>query len=263
MIPLQPILAAYAPAQAASVSGQTEIHATVRGPLKNKELLQAHVKIPTLGVNYRAAAIAGGPPANLQIAAVKPIQADYVNGVLSLQPGEIKGTDTDVRFQGKMPLSGGNGASTLTVQGAINLAIAEVFDPTLASSGQIQFDINAAGHKPGENVEGEIRIVNASFSTPDAPVGLSKGNGVLLLRRDRIDISQFSGNVGGGTVAASGGVTYRPAVQFNLALKRRRPAPAVSANRSHRPGFEPDHDRYHGCGAAGRAGEYQQHLVHA
>ncbi len=218
VIPLQPILAAYAPAQAASVSGQTEIHATVRGPLKNKDLLQAHVNIPILGVNYRAATTAGAPPANLQIAAVKPIEADYVNGVLSLQPGEIKGTDTDVRFQGKMPLSG-DGASTLSVQGAINLAIAEVFDPTLASSGQIQFDINAAGHKPSDNVEGEIRIVNASFSTPDAPVGLSKGNGVLLLRRDRLDISQFSGNVGGGTVTASGGVAYRPAVQFNLALK--------------------------------------------
>ncbi len=218
VIPLQPILAAYAPAQAAAVSGQTEIHATVRGPLKNKAALQAHLNVPTLAVNYRAAATAGAPPANLQIAAVRPITADYVNGVLSLQPGEIKGTETDVRFQGQMPLSG-NAASTLSVQGEINLAIAEIFDPTLATGGQIQFDINAAGHTPGENVEGQIRIVNASFSTPDAPVGLSNGNGVLLLRSNRIDISNFTGNVGGGTVTASGGVAYRPAVQFNLGLK--------------------------------------------
>ncbi len=148
VIPLQPILAAYAPAEAGSVGGQTEIHATVRGPLKNKVLLQAHLNVPTLSVNYRAAATAGAPPANLRIAAVKPIRADYVNGVLSLEPGEIKGTDTDVRFQGQMPLSG-NGPSTLNVQGAINLAIAEIFDPTLASSGQIQFDINAAGTQAG------------------------------------------------------------------------------------------------------------------
>jgi len=218
VIPLQPILAVYAPAQAASVSGQTEIHATVRGPLKNKTLLQAHLNIPTLGVNYRAAVAAGAPPANLQIAAVKPIQADYVNGVVSLQPGEIKGTDTDVRFQGQMPLSG-NAPATLKVQGAINLAIAEVFDPSLSSGGQVQFDIDAAGHNASENVEGQVRIVNASFSTPDAPVGLSKGNGVLILRRDRVDISQFTGDVGGGTVTASGGVAYRPAVQFNLALE--------------------------------------------
>ena len=218
VIPLQPILAAYAPSQAANVSGQTEIHATVRGPLKNKALLEAHVRVPTLAVNYRAVATPGAPPADLQIASVKPIEADYVDGVLSLLPGEIRGTKTDVSFQGKMPLSG-NGPSTLSVHGAIDLAIAEIFDPTIASSGQLQFDINAAGHNPAENVEGQIRIVNAGFSTPDAPVGLSKGNGVLILRRDRIDISQFSGNVGGGMITASGGVAYRPAVQFNLALK--------------------------------------------
>ena len=49
MIPLQPLLAAYAPAQAAQITGQTEIHATVRGPLKNKQLLEAHLNVPTLG----------------------------------------------------------------------------------------------------------------------------------------------------------------------------------------------------------------------
>ncbi len=218
VIPLQPILAVYAPSQAGTVSGQTEIHATLRGPLKNKAMLQAHLGVPTLDVTYRAAIAPGAAPANLQIAAVTPIRADYANGVLSLQPGEIKGTDTDVHFRGQLPLSG-DGPSTLNVQGAVNLAIAEVFDPTLSSGGQIQFAIDAAGHNASENVEGQIRIVNASFSTPDAPIGLSSGNGVLLLRRDRVDISQFTGNVGGGIVTASGGVAYRPSMQFNLALK--------------------------------------------
>ena len=61
--------------------------------------------------------------------------------------------------------------------------------------------------------------MNASFATPDTPVGLSNANGVLTLRRDRLDITSFSGNVGGGTVTASGGVAYRPAVQFNIGIK--------------------------------------------
>ena len=38
-------------------------------------------------------------------------------------------------------------------------------------------------------------------------------------RRDRLDVSQFTGEIGGGTVTASGAVTYRPAVQFNVGLK--------------------------------------------
>ncbi len=127
VIPLQPLLAAYAPAQAANLSGQTEIHATLRGPLKNKALLEAHLNIPTLGVNYRTTGTTGSA-VNVQLGAVTPIRADYVDGVLSLLPGEIKGTGTDVRFQGRLPVNS-NAASTLSVQGTIDLSLAQMFDP--------------------------------------------------------------------------------------------------------------------------------------
>jgi translocation and assembly module TamB len=149
---------------------------------------------------------------------VTPIRADYANGVLSLQPGEIKGTGTDIRYQGRLPVQS-NAESTLNVQGQIDLAIAQLFDPTLTSGGKVILDINAAGHRAQPNVQGEIRIENASFATPDAPLGLSNGNGVLTLTRDRIDITQFTGKVGGGTVTASGGVAYRPNLNFAIGLK--------------------------------------------
>ena len=83
---------------------------------------------------------------NVQLGAVTPIRADYVNGVLSLLPGEIKGTGTDVRFQGRLPVNS-NAASTLSVQGTIDLALAQMFDPEVSSGGQLQFDINAAGQE--------------------------------------------------------------------------------------------------------------------
>jgi translocation and assembly module TamB len=218
VIPLQPLLATYAPAQAANISGQTEIHASLRGPLKNKALLEAHLNIPALAVNYRSTETDSGAPVNIQIGAVTPIRADYVNGVLDLQPGEIKGTATDVHFQGRMPLNS-NASSTLAVTGTVDLTLAQMFDPDVTSGGQLQFDIHTAGQPSTEDVEGQIRIVNAKFATTDAPVGLSNGNGVLTLHRDRIDISKFTGQIGGGTVTASGGVTYHPAVQFYVGLK--------------------------------------------
>ncbi len=217
VIPLQPLLAVYAPAQAANLSGQTEIHATLRGPLKNKALVEAHVNIPTLGVNYRTTGTSGSV-VNVQLGAVTAIRADYVDGVLTLLPGEIKGTGTDIRFQGRLPVNS-KAASTLSVQGTVDLSLAQMFDPDVSSSGQLQLDINAAGHKTAENFEGQIRIVNASFATTDLPIGLSNGNGVLTLRSDRLDVTHFTGDVGGGTVTASGAVTYRPALQFNVALK--------------------------------------------
>lgn len=218
VIQVQPLIAAYSPAQAERINGQTQIHASLRGPLKDKKLLEAHLDIPMLAVSYQAGTVVGAQAVNLQIAAVRPIRADYANQALSLQPGEIKGTDTDVRFQGQLPLTG-NAPSTLSVEGNIDLRLAQAFNPDLTSGGQLQFDINAAGHRPADNIEGTMRIVDASFATVTAPIGLTHGNGTLTLRRDRLDITQFTGNLGGGTVTASGGVTYRPAIQFNLGLK--------------------------------------------
>lgn len=208
VISLKPLLVAYAPAQAADISGQTEIHATVRGPLKNKQLLEAHLNIPSLDVKYQ----------QVQIGAVRPIRADYVNGVLNVEPGEIKGTGTDLRFQGRVPLTS-KAPSSITLVGTVDLALAHMFSPDIDSSGQMQIDINAAGRTIAQDVQGQIRIVNANFSSADAPLGLSEGNGVLTLRSDRVDVTSFTGKMGGGTVTATGGVVYRPAVQFDLALK--------------------------------------------
>ncbi len=208
VIALQPLLAVYAPDQASQVSGQTQIHATLSGPLKQPKQLDAHVNIPTLQVKY----------GQVEIAAVKPILADYVNGTLTVQPNEIKGTDTDLRFEGRIPITT-DAAAQITLLGNIDLALVHVVSPDTSAAGQLQFDVNAAGRKANQDVEGQIRIVNASFSTADAPVGLSEGNGVLTLRGSRLDVTRFTGKVGGGTVTASGGVIYRPSLQFDLALK--------------------------------------------
>ncbi len=208
VIALQPLLAAYAPDTASQVSGQTQIHATLSGPLKYPKQLNAHVEIPTLQVKY----------GQVEIGAVKPILADYVNGTLTVQPTEIKGTDTDLRFEGRIPLTG-DAPAQITLLGNVDLALVHVLSPDSSASGQLQFDVNAAGRKLNSDVEGQIRIVNANFTMADAPVGLSEANGVLTLRGTRLDVSQFSGKVGGGTVTASGGIIYRPSLQFDLALK--------------------------------------------
>ena len=208
VIALQPLLAAYAPDMASQMGGQTQIHATLNGPLKIPEQINAHVEIPTLQVKY----------GQFEVGAVQPILADYVNGTVTVQPTEIKGTDTDLRFEGRIPVRG-NAPAQITLLGNVDLALVHVLSPDTSASGQLQFDVNAAGRKLNSDVEGQIRVVNASFSTADAPVGLSEGNGVLLLRGTRLDVSQFTGKVGGGTVTASGGIIYRPSIQFDLALK--------------------------------------------
>ena len=210
-IPLAPLLAVYAPDQAGNFSGQTELHATLHGPLKNKRLLEAHATIPVLKLAYGS---------DIQLAAAAPIKIDYKDGIVDLQRSAIKGTGTDIQFQGHVPTTG-NAPMSVLLLGSLDLHIAQLFDPDLRTGGQIKFNINSYGatHAPG--VEGTVDIVNASFASPDLPVGLQNANGTLALTKDRLNITNFQGQVGGGTLTAQGGVALRPSIQFDMGLSAR------------------------------------------
>ncbi|HEV2274179.1 MAG TPA: translocation/assembly module TamB domain-containing protein [Acidobacteriaceae bacterium] len=207
-IPLQPLLEVYLPSQAGDLSGETELHATMRGPLKNRKLIEAHLTIPTLKAAYSN---------TVQLAAVSPIHVDYKNSVIAIQPAAIRGTDTDLRFQGSIPV-GAHAPASLLLLGTVNLQLAQLFDTDTRSSGELKFNINSYGARTSPDVQGQIQIVNANFSNGDLPIGLQNGNGVLTLTNDRLNVEKFEGVVGGGTLTAQGGVSYRPTVQFDLGL---------------------------------------------
>jgi translocation and assembly module TamB len=210
-IPLQPLVAMYAPSQAGNISGQTELHATLRGPLKNKAQLDAHIVLPTLQVNYGN---------TVQVAAANPIRVDYANGVLALQRTAIRGTGTDLQLQGTIPTVD-NMPVSLLLLGTVDLRVAQLFNPDIASSGQLRFNINSFGQRSNPDVQGQVEIANASFASGDLPIGLQNGNGTLTLTKNRLDITRFQGTVGGGTVRAQGGIVYRPELRFDLALSGR------------------------------------------
>jgi translocation and assembly module TamB len=210
-IPLGPLFAAYAPDQAGNVSGQTELHATLHGPLKNKQLLEAHATIPVLKLAYGS---------DVQLAATAPIHIDYKNGTMHVQRSAIKGTDTDLQFEGTVPTTG-NAPMSLLLLGSVDLHLVQLFDPDLHTSGQVKFNVNSYGGANGRDVAGTINVVDASMTSADLPIGLQHGNGTLTLTRDRINISSFEGQVGGGNVTAQGGVALRPAIQFDMGLAAR------------------------------------------
>lgn len=211
-IPFAPLVAVYAPSQAGNITGQAEIHATLRGPLKKMTAVEAQVTIPTLQMNYKNAVHIGAP---------QPIRINYTNGVLDLQRAALTGTGTNLQFQGRVPVVDRAAPVSLLLQGTVDLRLAQLMDPNITSSGQVQFDINSYGQRSDPNVQGQVRVVNANFATGSAPLGLQNGNGVLNLTRTRLEIQNFQGEVGGGRVVARGGVTYRPAIGFDLAMTAR------------------------------------------
>jgi translocation and assembly module TamB len=207
-IPLDVLLASYANGAPQGFSGQTEFHASVKGPLKDKTQFQAHLSIPVLKASYQS----------LQIGITNPIRADYANSVVTLQPAEISGTGTSLRFQGRIPIAG-NSPASLTAQGSVDVRILKIISPDIQSSGIVALDVRSTGTPKNPDVQGQIQFKNVAVATEAAPVGVEQLNGTLDVTKDHVQFTKLVGQVGGGQVSVGGSVAYRPSVQFNLALK--------------------------------------------
>ena len=205
-IPIEGLMALYKPVKTNGPHGLLEIHASVQGPVKNKDLLQAQLNIPTLTVSYQG----------LQIGNKGPIRARYANAIVTVEPSEIVGTDTTLRMQGQLPIHG-NGPVTLSAVGSIDMKLLKFFQSDIDSSGKVALDVRASGAMGHPTLGGQIRILNVSVLTPTAPVGLENLNGVLDIHNDQVTITQLTGQSGGGTLSVTGVVGYRPQLQMNIA----------------------------------------------
>jgi translocation and assembly module TamB len=207
-ISIRPLIALYFPRLPEEVQGQTQIKARLSGPLKDRTRLDAQVSIPVLTLSYKN---------TVQLAAAEPIQLEYKNGVLNLQKTAIRGTATDLQLQGTIPLARTSPISIVAL-GTLDLSLIQTFDPDITSSGQLQFNVGGTGSRTDPNVQGQIRIVNATISSESLPVGVQNGNGVLTLTGNRLEVQTFESKISGGRLAVTGAVVFKPSLQFNLAL---------------------------------------------
>ncbi|MGB2889892.1 MAG: translocation/assembly module TamB domain-containing protein, partial [Candidatus Acidiferrales bacterium] len=205
--PLGPLFATYLPGQAGDLQGQTELHAWLKGPLKDVSRVQGQLELPTLNLAYKS----------VQISNAGPIRVKYESGVVELAPAELKGTGTDLHLQGTVPVKS-QAPLNFQASGTADLALIRSFASDLDSSGKVDLNLSARGDKAHPEVQGNLRIVNAAFSSSSSPMGLGKINGQLQIQSDRIQITQLTGEAGGGTIAAQGSLAYRPQMAFNLGL---------------------------------------------
>jgi translocation and assembly module TamB len=207
-VPLDVLMATYAPSVPQGFKGQTEMHATLKGSLKDKSKLEAHLTIPVLKASYQS----------LEIGIASPIHADYSNSVITLQPADIQGTGTSLHLQGRMPI-GGTASPTLSANGSVDVRILKIVAPDVESSGTLALDVRSSGSASTPKVEGQLQLKDVSLTTADAPVGIEKLNGTLDITNDRVQVSKMTGQVGGGQVSVGGSMLYKPSFQFNLALQ--------------------------------------------
>jgi translocation and assembly module TamB len=204
---VDPFLAMYMPSRPAGLRGETELHLSVRGPAADKTKLEAHLTVPVLDASYQS----------LQIAATAPIHVDFANSMLNIQPAIIKGTDTSLEFQGRIPVDKPV-AMAVSARGSVDLRLIQLLEPDIESGGSIVLDVNAKGTLKNPGVNGQIRLQNASFSTEQMPLGVEGLNATMQVSDTGVQIIDGSGKLGGGPVTLGGSIIYRPQLQMNLAV---------------------------------------------
>jgi translocation and assembly module TamB len=182
---------------AQDLQGFTEIHASLKGPLKDPARLTGQVEIPRLNFAYQS----------IQLANDGPLRIRYQNGVATVEQARIRGTGTDISIQGVVPVQ-----STIplnvSAKGGIDVTLLQLLSPDVHASGKMEIDLRAGGAIAQPKTDGNIRIVNANLAVEGAPVAISAVNGQLSIAGNRLQIDKLEATAGGGKLSANGSATY-------------------------------------------------------
>ena len=207
-LPLGPLLATYLPHAPQGLEGQTELHATLSGPLKQPAQIKAQVQIPSLNISYQS----------MVFGLAEPMRIAYANGLLSVEKAEMKGKDTQLSVHGTIPVKSTQPLN-LSAEGSLDLGLLQSFDTQIKTSGQIKLNVTARGAVSRPTTSGEIQIANATFLSDSFPLSLEGLNGQIGLAGDRLVINQLSGTAGGGQISATGFFVYGTQPSFNLSAQ--------------------------------------------
>jgi translocation and assembly module TamB len=204
-IPIGFLLASYMPSLGSSITGETELHGSLNGPLLDPDRLQAHLEIPTLSLIHKSQ----------QIKNARPLRISYSGGLIKIEDAEMQGNGTNVKLAGSVPTNR-IASMDLRLNGSLDLSMLKEFQQDLDSSGSVDVQLAARGILSSPQVQGQVRVAHAAATSANIPIGFENVNGSFTVNGNRIDIGNFTGNAGGGNVSATGFLTYGPKTDFSF-----------------------------------------------
>ncbi len=204
LLEFESLLAAFVPSARNQLRGNAEARGQIDGPLDNPEEVKASVELSELTLDYH----------DLMLATPSPVRLNYANDLLTISQAELKGTGTDFRFGGTLPLRG-SAPLEISTSGLIDLRLSALLGPNTQLSGTVGIDMTAKGTLKQPQLGGSIEIAKASFASEVAPVGVANVNSRIAIANNRLNIENFSGQIGGGNLSVTGFASYSPA-SFSL-----------------------------------------------
>ncbi|HVH87623.1 MAG TPA: translocation/assembly module TamB domain-containing protein, partial [Terriglobales bacterium] len=201
---VDPLLRVYLPGK---LTGHSSLSGTftVRGPLKRPNEITVEADIDQFFTDVQ----------NVKLHNEGPLRLSVSKQVANIDQMRIAGSDTDITGTGKVELAG-NQRVDLHGNGHINLAILQSFDPSVSSSGQMTFTVNATGNLSAPQFAGNVQVANGAIVLTGLPNGLSEINGTLSFDRNRLRVQKLTARSGGGELALGGYITYANGIFFDL-----------------------------------------------
>jgi translocation and assembly module TamB len=199
-----PLLATYVPGVEHQIEGTTEVRGQIDGPLARPQDFKATVELSTLNLAYQ----------DMKLASAGPVRLNYADSVVTISQAELKGTGTDFKLGGALPLAG-SAPMNISTTGTIDLKLLTILGSDTQASGTVKIDMSARGALKQPQIGGTIALAGASFTNDAYPLGLEDVNAQIAVANNRLTIQNLAGRMGGGSVSVSGTASYSPA-SFSL-----------------------------------------------
>ena len=180
------------------------------GPLRRPDELTGGLKVESFHAELD----------KIQVQSDGAIEIALAKGALNVKRFAMTSADTRLNIEGSVQITGSRQVQLLAT-GSVNMALLQILNPDLTSSGKADVDVRVAGTVPQPVITGTVQIANVSVSDIDLPAALADLNGSLVFNQSRLEIEKLVGHVGGGTVEFAGYIGYANGLTANLTSEGR------------------------------------------
>ncbi len=173
----------------------------IAGPLKKRDNLRANILLPVVQINANPGARprAGAQAQDLILKNAQPVVLEATTKGVEIRSAQFTARDTKVEAKGRVTFDSKT-PWDLSLDGSINLATLQIFNPDLLASGTSVIRAQVTGPLREPIMDGRLELKNASLYLRDVPNGIDQANGLILFDRNRATIQNLTAVTGGGAV---------------------------------------------------------------
>lgn len=192
------------------LDGFVEGKLTFSGPALKPELMTARMELPKVELFSTQKANLGKKQAqDLTLRNAGPIVAVADSKGIHLMSARLVGRDSNIEASGTLNLKDEKNPYDFRVNGDVNLAILQDYQPGLLATGHSAVNATIRGSFEQPVINGRLELKNATFYLEDFPNGIDQANGTMIFDHNRATISdRLTAQTGGGVIALTGFVGF-------------------------------------------------------